>query len=247
MVFDLDGTLVKTEQLKAKSYALAVLELCDNTFTEAQVLEAFKEVVGLLRREVVNELIRRFNLHDADMAHIDEFGAHTAWQAFVQIRIWHYEGMMEDPQILLENRWAHNLELLEQARHTGCKTGLATMSRCVQVQHVLKVLDLTGTFDFVASRDDVERGKPDPEINLPGADQLNVSPEDCLVIEDAPIGVRAALAAGMWCIAVSSPFTQKTLSKQSLLNPRWIVDEPETLTAVVETMFLERHSEAKLR
>ena len=124
MVFDLDGTLVKTEQLKTKSYALAVLELCDNPITEAQVLEALKEIVSLPQREVANELIRRFNLHDAAMAHMDEFGVHTVWQSFVQIRLRHYEGMMGDPQILLENRWAHNLELLEQARHTGCKIGL---------------------------------------------------------------------------------------------------------------------------
>ena len=45
-IFDLDGTLVQTERLKALSYAHAAVELCPHNLTEAEVVQAFKEVVG---------------------------------------------------------------------------------------------------------------------------------------------------------------------------------------------------------
>jgi len=76
------------------------------------------------------------------------------------------------------------------------------MSYCAQVRRMLEILDLTEAFDFVASRDDVERGKPDPEIYLLVSRELGISPEECLVIEDSPTGVKAGLAAGMDVVAV---------------------------------------------
>lgn len=90
---------------------------------------------------------------------------------------------------------------------------------------------------FVASRDDVENGKPNPEIYLLVADELGVSPDVCLVIEDSPAGVEAALAAGMHCIAVTTPFTRKRLFESGILDERWIVDNPATLLDVVQQKF----------
>ena len=52
MIFDLDGTLVQTERLKAISYARAAADLSASAITEEEVVEAFKEVVGLPRRQV---------------------------------------------------------------------------------------------------------------------------------------------------------------------------------------------------
>jgi beta-phosphoglucomutase-like phosphatase (HAD superfamily) len=108
------------------------------------------------------------------------------------------------------------------------------MSFCTQVQRVLSILKLDDVFDFVASRDDVENGKPDPEIYLLVADQLGIPPSECLVIEDSPAGVKAALAAGMACIAVSTPFTKQALHATGIIDDRWIVDDPDTLLAVVD-------------
>ena len=64
------------------------------------------------------------------------------------------------------------------------------MQECPQVRRVLQILQLTDAFDFVASRDDVERGKPDPEIYLLVANELGVSPRSCLVIEDSPCSAK---------------------------------------------------------
>jgi phosphoglycolate phosphatase-like HAD superfamily hydrolase len=61
MIFDLDGTLVQTERLKALSYARATVELCPYTLSEAEAVEAFKDVVGLPRREVAQALVERFD------------------------------------------------------------------------------------------------------------------------------------------------------------------------------------------
>src|SRR5438876_1926611 len=185
VIFDLDGTLVETEELKALSYARAAIEL-NPQLNEAEIVEYFKEVVGLSRREVALALIQRFVLEQAATARIPEFGVDAPWQAYVQIRLRIYEAMLADPELLRSQCYPHNIDYLQQVRQQGLHTALATMSYCNQVQRVLAILGLTDAFDFVASRDDVEHGKPDPEIYLLVARELGVPPTDCLVLEDSP-------------------------------------------------------------
>lgn len=234
MIFDLDGTLVQTEKLKALSYARAAVKLCPYTLSQDEVIEAFKEVVGLSRHEVAQTLLKQFNLQEKAAAQMAQFGVATPWQAYVQVRLQIYNEMLTDPQVLLNNQWPHNVALLHEARRQCRLIGLATMSYCPQVQRVLQILDLTAAFDFVATRDDVEHGKPDPEIYLLVADELGVSPNECLVIEDSPSGVEAALAAKMQVVAVSTPFTRQRLHDSSILDERWIVDDPATLINVIQ-------------
>lgn len=232
MIFDLDGTLVQTERLKALSYAQAVMELCPREVSEDAVLEAFKAVVGLPRQEVATKLVEQFQLEEASRARMAEFGVGRPWQAFVQVRLEYYEKLIADPDTLRQNQWPHNMELLRAARAADCEVGLATMSHCERVQHVLSVLGLEAAFDFVATRDDVEHGKPDPEIYELIARELGVGPGECLVIEDSPAGVQAALAAGMEVIAVSTPFTADRLRESGLLPEHLIVHDPNQLPQV---------------
>jgi beta-phosphoglucomutase len=240
MIFDLDGTLVQTERLKALSYARATVELCPYTLSEAEAVEAFKDVVGLPRREVAQALVERFDLEEKGRSRMAEFGVSTPWQAFVQVRLRFYQEMLADPEVLRANQWPHNVALLDEARRSGCKTALATMSRCTQARYILDVLGLTEAFDFVATRDDVERGKPSPEIYQLVGRELAQATAECLVIEDSPSGVKAALAAGMWCIAVTTPFTRQRIHAEGLLDEHWIVDDPTTLTSIVQRMVAER-------
>ncbi len=244
MIFDLDGTLVKTERLKALSYAHAAVELCPHDLDEATVVEAFKDVVGLSRREVALALVERFDLESAARARMAEFGVSTPWQAFVQVRLGYYHAQLDDPAVLRRNQWPHSVELLRTAHRTQCKTGLATMSYCPQVRRVLEVLELADQFDFVASRDDVECGKPDPEIYNLVSEELGVPSAECLVIEDSPSGVAAALAAGMWCVAVATPFTRQRLYESGLLAERWIVDDAARLVAVAEELITQQAGES---
>jgi beta-phosphoglucomutase-like phosphatase (HAD superfamily) len=98
---------------------------------------------------------------------------------------------------------------------------------------VLSVLGLADAFDVVATREDVRHGKPDPEIDLLAAKKLGVPPEEFLVIEDSPAGVKAALAAGMVVVAVATTLTRRGLRESGVLDPQWVVEDPRTLPAVV--------------
>jgi HAD superfamily hydrolase (TIGR01549 family) len=234
MIFDLDGTLVQTEVLKAVSYAKAAVQLGDKSFTEQDVIEAYKDVVGLSRQEVARTVMDRFGLANAAAAKMSEYDVNTPWQAFVQIRMKIYESMLSDPLSIVKHRCPYNLDLLIWARQRKLKTGLATMSHCPQANHVLRILDILYEFDFIATRDDVNNSKPDPEIYLLIAREFNLKPGDCLVIEDSPAGVKAALAAGMNCIAVTTDFTRKNIHAGNLMDKRWIVDDPQNLKAVAK-------------
>lgn len=227
MIFDLDGTLLKTEALKALSYAKAAVELCPYSIDEDTVIEAFKDFVGLSRQEVAQGLVERFDLTEKAEARQSEFGVSTAWQAYVQVRLKYYQDLIADPQVLRDNQWAHNMKLLQMARKHGCKTALATMSHCEQVNRILNILELREQFDFVATRDDVENGKPDPEIYTMVLSHLQVDADNALAIEDSPSGVQSAINAGVHVIAVSTPFTKDGLHKLDTLDSHWIVDHPE--------------------
>src|ERR687890_2705476 len=92
-VFDLDGTLVETEELKALSYARAATTL-RRDLNEGEVVAASGDLVGLSRQEVAVGLMRRFGLEDAARARMAELGVGTPWQGFVQIRLCIYEEML---------------------------------------------------------------------------------------------------------------------------------------------------------
>ncbi len=234
VIFDLDGTLVQTERLKAQSYALAAVELGQGDFSEQDVTDAFIDVVGLSRQEVGQYLLERFDLEDKARDRMEAYNVSTPWQTFVQIRMKIYESMLEDPLVIVKHRCPYNLDLLIWAREARYKTGLATMSHCPQTHRVLQILDILNDFDFIATRDDVNNGKPDPEIYNLMAHELGILPDSGLVIEDSLTGVKAAISAGMGCVAVTSDFTRKSVHAAGLLDERWIVDNPSELKTVVK-------------
>jgi HAD superfamily hydrolase (TIGR01509 family) len=82
---------------------------------------------------------------------------------------------------------------------------LASSSTQRVIDTVLEKLALVGVFDPVVSGEEVEHGKPAPDIFLRTAGLLEIPPETCLVIEDSANGVRAAKAAGMVCIGFRNP------------------------------------------
>jgi len=240
IIFDLDGTLAQTEKLKALSYARAAVELSPQPLTEAEVIEAFKEVVGLSRQEVAEKLIARFGLEENARKRMAEFDVKLPWQAFVQVRLQTYNAMLADPLLLQRHRCPYNMALLRWARRHEYRTGLATMSYCAQARRVLEILGIHDKFDFIATRDDVALGKPDPEIYHLVAKQLDIPPPQCLVIEDSASGLKAAIAAGMACIAVTTEFTREAVYAGKLLEPRWIVDDPAKLVDIAKLMIFER-------
>jgi len=236
MIFDLDGTLVKTERLKSLSYAQAVQRLSPAPVTVEAVQGAFAEVVGRSREEVSRALASRFGLEGAARARLEEFEGRQPWQVLAGLRLQIYDDMLADPQVLRANQWPHNVELLRAAARNGCSTALASMSTWDQVNRVLEAVGLRDQFDLVLSREDVESPKPDPEIYRLAAELLERPPGECLVIEDSPAGVQAAVAAGMHCVAVATPFTRAGLHAQTWLPLEWVVDDPAALPQVVERL-----------
>ncbi|HUG14303.1 MAG TPA: HAD family phosphatase [Thermomicrobiales bacterium] len=84
----------------------------------------------------------------------------------------------------------------------GVRLALVTGARRAEADMILRSSRLSDAFEATISADDVTRGKPDPEPYLMGAAALGVSARDCLVIEDAVVGLRAAEAAGASVIVV---------------------------------------------
>ena len=236
LVFDLDGTLVQTEVLKAESYARAVANLTAGKYNETQVINAYQKVVGLPRQEVARNLIADFKLERAAREKMELYGVRTAWQAFVQVRLEYYNELLGDAINIVNNRCPYNLALLAWARENRFKTGLATMSHCQEATRVLGVLNIADNFDFIATRDDVNNGKPDPEIYHLMLNELGIIAAEGLAIEDSPAGIQAALAAGLACIAVTNQFTRNSVHTCNLLDERWIVDEPADLQKTVEAL-----------
>jgi beta-phosphoglucomutase len=230
--FDLDGTLVETEEVKALSYARAAAELRPD-LNEGEVMEAFKDLVGLSRQEVAVGLMRRFGLEGAARTRMVEFGVNTPWEAYVQIRLRIYETLVANPEFVRAHSYPHNIALLRGVRREGYPTALATQSHREQARRVLDILGLADEFDVVVTRDDVEHGKPDPETHLLAARELGVRPEECLAIEDSPAGVKAALAAGTEIVAVTTDLTRQKFRDTNLLDRSHVVDDPRALPAVV--------------
>ena len=93
-------------------------------------------------------------------------------------------------------------ELLSCLKEQGFRVALATATAKDRAEAYLERVDLLKYFDVVASARMVAHGKPEPDIYLYAADQLGLSPHECLALEDSPNGVRAAHAAGCKTILV---------------------------------------------
>jgi HAD superfamily hydrolase (TIGR01509 family) len=234
LIFDLDGTLVATEKLKAISYGKAAAELTQNKIRVEDVVEGFKDVVGHSRHEVAIALMNRFGLEEDSRKRMKEFGMVHPWQAFVHIRLEFYKEMLADPEVIRKNQWPHNIELFHEVKRMGLRTGLATMSHRPQVNRVLEIIELSDAFDFVATRDDVKEGKPDPEIFYLVAKEIGVKPDECLALEDSPTGVQGAINAGMKVIAITTPFTRDLFKKSQILDRKWIVDDMDVVRKALQ-------------
>ncbi len=95
-------------------------------------------------------------------------------------------------------------ELLETARNAGIPMGIGTAAPKGNVDFVLDNLNIRHYFQAVIHADDVEKGKPEPEVFFKVADRLGVPYDTCLVFEDSPTGARTALNAGMKAIIVTT-------------------------------------------
>ena len=106
---------------------------------------------------------------------------------------------------------------LDRIRAGGVRLAIGSSSR--NARYIVEMIGLDGYFDCVEDGNDIARSKPDPEVFQKTAACLEVSPESCLVVEDAATGIEAALAASMDCAAIGeaaanngATYTLETLS-----------------------------------
>lgn len=229
IIFDLDGTLVQTEIVKAHSYAKAVAELSGNKVTEDEVFQNFKNYVGLSRNEVSKNLVRDYK----DKLNIQSNYIGDLEDTLIEKRLDIYNNMLEDPEILPHYCCKMTMGFLNTVYEDNYLTGLATMSHCLQVERVLQIMNIREKFKFVITRDEIENAKPHPEIYLRMKNKLEVEPDECIVIEDSVAGIKAALSAQMNVFAVTNSITRESVHKSKLLDKKFIIDNPAELKTKV--------------
>lgn len=98
--------------------------------------------------------------------------------------------------------------VLEDVGRAGLRLALATSSDRTWVTRWLRQHGLAELFEVLATRDDVRRVKPDPELYLLAAARLGLRPDQCLAVEDSLNGATAALAAGLRVVVVPNDVTR---------------------------------------
>jgi len=98
---------------------------------------------------------------------------------------------------------------LEKAKEKVIKLAVATSSLRWRAEKILNLLNIRRYLDILVTAEDVEKHKPHPEIFLEAAKQLGVPPENCVVIEDAKSGIKAAKAGGMKAIGLINDYNSK--------------------------------------
>jgi beta-phosphoglucomutase family hydrolase len=181
-IFDLDGTLLDTMPLHFEAWEQALQAV---GLTRSLEEDFFYSLGGTPTRRVAELMGERYRLKlDPDTVFHHKEALFTARQAEVRLI---------EPVVAF-------------ARHMAATHPLAVASGGPRevVRHSLATSGLAPLFRAVVTADDVEHGKPAPDMFLLAAKQLGVAPERCLVFEDAELGIRAARAAGMQVVHVSS-------------------------------------------
>ncbi len=119
-------------------------------------------------------------------------------------------------------------EWIERFSKAGFSQAVASSAPRQNIDCVIEGLNLADYFQAMVSGSTLQ-GKPDPATFLLAAENLGVAPTDCLVIEDAQVGVEAAKRGGMKCVAVCTTHAQEELSDADIIVERLSDLTPENL------------------
>jgi beta-phosphoglucomutase family hydrolase len=185
VIFDIDGTIVDNMHLHAEAFAV---------FAERHGLPPLTpddraRLDGRRNSEIFPMLFKREVPREE-------------WQAYEHEKEGLYRELSRGR--LTPMNGLH--DFIARLKADGIKVALATSAPALNVAHTLSELGLTDDFPIIVRGDQVPRGKPAPDVFLEAARQLQVAPADCLVFEDAPMGIVAAHAAGMTVVAITTSF-----------------------------------------
>ena len=125
-------------------------------------------------------------------------------------------------------------ELLDSLAAGGFGLAVGSSGPRPNVEMVLDILGARGQFAAMATLEDVTAGKPDPQVFTVAADKLGLPPARCVVIEDAPQGVQAGLAAGAKVVAVTSTRPPAALADAHLVVDSLREVDAERLAALID-------------
>ena len=185
VIFDIDGTIVDNMHLHAEAFGV---------FAERHGLPALTtddraRLDGRRNSEIFPILFKR------------EVGR-DEWQAYEREKEGLYRELSKGR--LLPVKGLHGL--IDRLKQDNIPMALATSAPRLNVEHTLSELGLSGAFPIIVRGDEVARGKPAPDVFIEAARRLAVDPAECLVFEDAPMGIEAAHAAGMRVVALTTSF-----------------------------------------
>lgn len=116
------------------------------------------------------------------------------------------------------NLFPETPSLLQMLREKGIILGLVTGSRRNIIEKIWRPEELSW-FATVVSADDTDRFKPHPDPYLKALQDIGLPGERCLVVENAPAGIQAALSAGLTCFAITSTLPKETLAMAHRIFP----------------------------
>jgi len=180
IIFDLDGLMIDTEPMAQRAWDQVLQD-------HGQKLdhETFAKMIGL-RLEDSSEVVR------------EAFSLETSLSELAnQEQIYMSEIMAEGIPCMLGLR-----RLVAELEQRNTPWAVATSSRKAYANQVLEQLDLREKCKAIAAGDEVERGKPAPDVYLLAADRLDIDPASCLALEDSVPGISSCAAAGMVTVAV---------------------------------------------
>lgn len=194
-IFDLDGVIVDT----AKYHYLAWKRLASELgfeFTEKDN----ERLKGVSRMESLEILLSVGGIKIDDPKRKEEL-AEKKNNWYVE-----YISKMTKDEILPGVK-----EFLELLKNNGVKLAIGSASK--NTMTILNRIGLANFFDAIIDGTKITKAKPDPEVFLKAAEEMNIDPKDCCVFEDAVAGIEAAKRAGMKVIGVGNPEILKDADK----------------------------------
>ena len=182
ILFDLDGVILDTEKLYTRFWQEAA-QFYGYPMTREQALGMRSLSRGIGEAKLKSYFGESIDYEQVRTKRVELMSAYIE-----------KEGVEAKPGIV---------ELLDYLDAHGIKRAIATSSPLDRTREYLSKVGLLDRFDELVSGHMVEKGKPEPDIYLYAASKLDLSPNECMVLEDSPAGILAAHRAG--CVPVMVP------------------------------------------
>jgi HAD superfamily hydrolase (TIGR01509 family) len=115
---------------------------------------------------------------------------------------------------------AATVNFIQYLKDGGYPMALVTSAPRNEARHMLETFGLGDYFSQIITGEDITLSKPHPEGYLKAAAMLQLQPQNCIVVEDAPMGIQAAKRAGMHCVAIATTHAEDELAAADWVVPR---------------------------